>query len=329
MYNEEVKQAFLDSLKERGVGKSYMWDFKTLFNRTEQYEEKFNLDLSRFSEDQLKFVFKQWGGIKVTTALAFLNKVKYYTVRQIEGEDTSADHITLEWLEEELGVDGDLYDKPKPEYKGNKGKIISYHQLQQALAKMTNPLEQFLIYGLFCGIKGIDYCELCFSTMKGSNPKSGLIWLASVEGNDKINLKGRKFYADRQLFNYASEATKMTEYYSIDKNGVKNRLQLQKDTDAIFKRKAGYKPLSDPKNARSSIDSRLKIILKQYDELKDFDCRDLYWSGFIYAVRKQAIIEGKERLTELKELEGIDSIISQYNTSKDLHNIKRSLKRYL
>lgn len=318
MYNEEQKQAFLDGLINNH-GDLYIKEYIAIFNNIEKYEEVNNCDISCFTYNQLIEMYEKIN-IRYSTKIKYNSKLTIYTVSI--GRSDNAFCKAKDYLAKKYN---DSITK-----QSDKSHSVSYNKVMQFINTLENPSDKFLIYGLFCGISGTNYVELSQSSMEDSDPNTGLIWLAGYDEDGNINLKHRKFIADRDLFQMALESSKSENYNTKYKDGIKKSMSIPQDGQRILKRIKKDNERDYSKAHRSTIINRCKSIVKD----TDFDYLNpclLYWSGAAYEVRKMAVNLGKDSITakEAMQLPEFKKIRDQYDFRIEDRSLVLKLEWYL
>lgn len=328
MYNEKAKQEFLELQKQKGMSSSAVGRYRTIFNKSESWEEKWQKDLNEFNKEQIMSVFSSWGDITFHNARNSLGNIKRYI-----------EHTNLENFYNIKSLESNellpIFKNPEPQKritapikKNSDRKIVSLYEIKKIVNILQDAREKFMVYGLFCGIKGGFNVELFASGMDGSDPVKGTLWLASIE-NGKINKKGRLFQADHELFSYAQEASETLVTYTIEKSGRPARARrLNENEDLIIKREEKSKNAT-VESSKVTWNNTIRGVLNKYDETRGIKPDEIYFSGLIYSLKNQALQEGKTDFADVGELEGYAEIARRYGRSDDLHNLRRSLKGYL
>ena len=318
VYNSNRKQEFIEKEAEirklENVENMCLWAFK----RTEAYENEYKKDVSEFSREEIMEMYKG-----ITMGLAGM--------------------LNLHWILKKYSLwackDNSKYllisqTDLKQFFVNGKKIIIPYNDIIEFTETLLNPVDKFFIYGLFCGVKGFDYCELNYSTMEGANENEKFIWLAEISDSG-IVLRGRKFFADEKLFEFAKKAAESEYYIQCTKNGVYKKVLLELDSKKIYK--LPYTPIerkAKVENGKFRMVQRLRSLMNNLGVNDVIQPLDIYWSGIIYSIQKKAVNNGKiltninDYLDFFKE-DGFEDIIEQYNIDLNRRNIKGRLSRYL
>ena len=319
VYNNDRKQAFIEKESElrklENIEKRCVWGFR----RVEPYEDKYNKDVSEFSYEEIMEMYKD---IKIGLA-GTLNL--HGLLRKYTSDLSISNNAYLAITQTEL----------KNFFVDEKKTILTYDDVTELVDSLINPMDKFFIYGLFCGVKGEQYCELNYSTMDHANYEEGYLWLAKIEESENINIKGRKFFADKKLFDFAKEASEATYYIQCTKEGIYKRVLLEFQTKKIYK--LPYSPLDQvvkPENERRRINQKLKNLMNSMGVNDIITPLDIYWSGMIYTIQKKALQKGKT-LTGIREYldffeeDGFEDVQEQYNIELNKRYLKSRIERYL
>ncbi len=88
MYNAEQKQSFLNTIDKDNSYKSY----RTAFNRTEKFEERFDKDVSDMSVEELKTLIDICGGTRFSGTNMFISLLKTYVDWCIQTGKTTSEN---------------------------------------------------------------------------------------------------------------------------------------------------------------------------------------------------------------------------------------------
>ncbi len=319
VYNNDRKQAFIEKeynqRKKDDIKKQCSW----VFNTSEAYENKYDRDVAEFSYEEILEMYKSVK-ISLGTLFVFHRILKKYSFETL-GEASKY----LLFTQTEL----------KKHFINEKKVLLSERDVINFTEELLNPMDRFCVYGLFCGIKGKEYCELNFSSMDGANESENSFWLADIDENGEIKLKGRKFYADKLLYGFAKDASEAVYMLQHTKDGVDKKIILEQGTKNIFK--TPFSPLEQSVNADNvlRITQRFnRTILNTLNLNGLVTPLDFYWSGIIYSLQKKALSYGKT-LKTLKDYadffadDGCEDIQKQYNIELNSRRLKAKLERYL
>lgn len=193
MYNASFKQMFLDTV---GNNTSV---YIPHFNMFEPFEMEYGKDLCNFTTSQILAVYKTQN----TTSLDFLYNahVRMYKYAQfalmnniIKDGQNHFDEINIDTIARCL------------DHKGVESSYITRERLGQIVAKLQNPLDKYIFYALYDGIKGNDYEELTSFKTEDYNAKTKTAVLCT----------GRKVFISDELIMAAKESQETYRYYIYD-----------------------------------------------------------------------------------------------------------------
>lgn len=317
MYNEKGKMAFLESIKDKtsmGTIKYYM----NTFDMVEPYERKAEKDIIYFTKDELMEICRDLNGQRSPeTVKAIFSRLRQYAINTVEYS------CLYEFSAEVI----------RQAIEDNSSRIlVTYADIQNWLDKLINPLDKFVLYGLFCGIKGRNFCELVTSSMEDSDEKNRTIWLAGVDSKGNFQLKSRCIKVDEQLFSYARTAADAKWYIQEDKNGVRKKVPLKIGDQAIFKNPINVKDPSKPASfccsrARQKFDG----IYQKAGIPSTVGRVDIFRSGLIYNLRTCALREGIEinQLYDFLKISALPEIEETYNVKINKRFLKEKVGKLM
>ena len=315
MYNEEVKQRYLEELGKKNAD-NYVLKFKKDFAKIEKYENDVGKDISLFTQEEIFSMFLNLN-MKVGTLSGLTSRLRMYTL------DTTGNIGAFSYKPEDIR---ELFYKAK-------SSLVTFSMIQNWLQKLINPLDCFILYGLFYGIRGPYYSELVCSSMEDSNEVNRTIWLSALSA-DSINLKGRQICLDQQLFSYAKEASEADYYIQENCNGIKRRIPNEKNDLSIF-----HNPISAKKasaslsrhSIKAKANNKFDAIFLKSEIPKEITPMDIFYSGIVYHLKKLALEEGVEidHVNDYLKLQGLFKIEQQYNEKIDLQFLKDKVGRYM
>lgn len=319
MYNEEMKRAYLNKKMREGYNEAYIYQKSVAFESIEKYEEELKKDISEFSEREILCMYDEISG-SLYTILSINGYLKDY-VYEMEGSYKGFSEITQPIL--------------KKRYEDSiKKEIITYADVQGMLEKLENPVDKFILYGLFCGVKGEKYVELVCSSMADADPKGREIWLAKFKSETPVR-KGRLFYADAKLYQFAQEASEANYYIQQATDGGLRKVRVKNNNADIYKipLTTQVTEKEDMNTVRCRGSRRLTKILNILQINDIYSPIDFFWCGMIYHIQKLAIENGVilnslDNTKVLKQLPDIDKIEQQYQIEITSRNFKERMKRY-
>ena len=310
MYNEEAKRKYLEELgKEYSQG--YISTFRVAFNKIEPYEDFFKKDVSIFSKEEILYSYEKLN-ISYSTMKNFNVLFRKYTL-------------------ETTGKIGayDLSDPELREHFPERMEIkVSYMDIQRWVSLLINPVDKFVLYGLFYGIKGNYYSEIACSSMEDCDEKSQTIWLADAAPGKEPVLKSRKIKVNKELYEYAVESSQAKYYIQETQNGIRKKVPIKTNGKLILQI-----PSTDGKgdDFLSKINRRLKIVFEKACIPKNIKVADIYWSGVTFHLKQKAL---EQNLTindpmDFLKLTNINEVEEQYGLKLTKRRLKDKVGRYM
>lgn len=204
----------------------------------------------------------------------------------------------------EIDESGDL-DKIAKETDSD---FYSIDQIEELISYMINPVDKFIIYAIYNGIKGNLLVELALMKPEHINSENGLIELYDLDDKG-TPYPCRTVKASKRLINYAIQSIKAQKYIADDGREYPLSGYVVK-----FKSKKNYNideiaPEVYAKDIRSFITSKFKHW-KKY--LEDVSSKKIYFSGLFNSIEKKALelhVPNEELLTQIE----VKEILEQYN----------------
>ena len=207
-------------------------------------------------------------------------------------------------------------DKEKPR--------ISYNQLQSALTELENPVDKFLLYGIFYGINGKCNCEILYVTKEDIHQTEKKISLPGLDGENQVIPGKREIAVDDQLYRYAIDAGNTYDYVFYTEKA--QRIQLM--TDRIYKPRLSDDKSQDIFTDRHRLYDKVKR-LTLYLGLEHLNIKNIYWSGVAYQVKLLSAKNNLENPMEAILLPEFRDIRGQYNLEASDNNLRKALRGYL
>lgn len=316
MYNEGVKNAFIEKAKaENNTG---VLKQKYIFNKTERFEEKLQKDIALFNKNELSDMYTELdGALKTLLHLqTFLRKyAKYY----------SDNFFVYCPVSDMTQKEAEIAYNRREKKKINKN-VFPVKYFLNRIDELKNPSDQFLMYGLFQGVRGVSNCELAFSTMEDCDFAGRKIWLPKLDG-DTIIEKGRLYEADKKLFDYAVKASSAYTYYTYELNR-EQRINLVSNRIIKMRVDSGIPSSEVAMTGKTRIDKRLRVLLKHMG-LNDYCGLDIYKAGLAYYIKKICLEYGISDILDVFETEEYKKLQQQYDLTDNNRNVRRLLKGFL
>lgn len=265
MYNEERKRRFIS---ERNAEVILPNDYlECQFNKISNVEETLSKDLCNFTFYEITEYYKLLN-LTSTVSLSVMN---------------SQFSLYTQWcLQQNLVNDGQNHflEMRNEDYNNciNKAllnlKIISRDTLLEWVSQLTNPKDQFILLGLFEGIRGKDFCELAKLRKE------------DVVGNVATLCTGRKLQLSDKLVGIIDDCISETKYYSI--SGKEKKVMPLIDNGYIIKDYPNTKEdVSDYQRGRQ-VYNGIKRILQYFDMFPIMSASSIVESGKIDMIKRRS-----------------------------------------
>jgi len=265
MYNEERKRRFIS---ERNAEVTLPNDYlECQFNKISNVEETLSKDLCNFTFYEITEYYKLLN-LTSTVSLSVMN---------------SQFSLYTQWcLQQNLVDDGQNHflEMRNEDYNNciNKAllnlKIISRDTLLEWIGQLTNPKDQFILLGLFEGIRGKDFCELAKLRKE------------DVVGNVATLCTGRKTQLSDKLVSIIEDCISETKYYSI--SGKEKKVMPLIDNGYIIKDYPNTKDdVSDYQRGRQVYNS-IKRMLQYFDMFPIMSASSIVESGKIDMIKRRS-----------------------------------------
>ena len=148
MYNEEMKEGFIkDYMRSRVVAKTSLY---SLFRKVEPYENKLKKDCSRFTEDEILNIYKDFEARSYHVLLNYNVILKAYCA----------------WMKYYHGLDNDIAyenittDMVKPLIPDDAKRVLSREEVTEIEDQLYNWTDKAIIEALFEGLSGNSMRDL-------------------------------------------------------------------------------------------------------------------------------------------------------------------------
>lgn len=300
-FNDPIKEEYYNNIdKERvHVRKNLIHSFIRISN----YEDKFGKMIQFFNMDEILLMYKNMLEIEDRTTGTILNT--HYGLK-----------LYIDYCIQQKICKDNIFDKitgPQISMLNSKGKNkqLYYDELQEKLALLINPVDKFIILGLFEGIYGKSYSEIGYSTMEKANKEQCEIWLVTIDKSNTMDFQKRKFIASKQLFDYALDSSQIYEYYA---QIVSQNYQLKGDKIVKCRINGDEDEESETEIAiKGKVATKINNICK-YLNLEHLSPIDIRWAGIYHALTS---------LQAKLELDTIDEVFKtpQYQQIKENYQL--------
>lgn len=264
-YNPELKIQYIEEKsKEVIISSNYL---ECQFNKTCKLEEEFDKDLSNFTVYEITEYYKMLNASSFDTLFVMNSQFSMYTQwclqkNLVKDNQNHFLEMTLEHLK-------DCLNKALVNMK-----FVTRKTILDWVDQLPNPKDQFVLLGLFEGLKGKDFCEL--SKLRPEN----------IKGNVATLCTGREIELSKELLKIISDCVVEDKYYSISGNGTKVMPLLDK----------GF-VIKDYPNARGDVSdfqlgrkiyNSITRILNYFDVGNFMTANSVTESGKLYMIKKKA-----------------------------------------
>ena len=279
-YNTALKIQYIEEKsKEVIIHNNYL---ECQFNKTNKLESELDKDLSNFTVYEIIEYYKMLNISSLDTLFVMNSQFSMYTQwclqkNIVKDNQNHFLEMTMEHLKECLNKA--LVDM----------KFVSRETVLSWVDQLPNPKDQFVLLGLFEGLKGKDFCEL--SKLRPEDINRNIASLCT----------GREIKLSNRLLKIIADCKVEDKYYSITGNSTKVMPLLDK----------GF-VIKDYPNARTDV-SDFQLGRKVYNSitriLNYFDVLDFMTANSVFESGKLQMI--KERAKELN-MSCKDYIYSSY-----------------
>lgn len=264
-YNSELKIQYIEEKsKEVIISNNYL---ECQFNKTCKFEEELNKDLSNFTVYEIVEYYKMLNISSFDTLFVMNSQFSMYTQwclqkSLVKDNQNHFLEMTLEHLK-------DCLNKALVNMK-----IVSRDTILNWVDQLPNPKDQFVLLGLFEGLKGKDFCEL--SKLRPEDIKGNIATLCTER---EIELSDR-------LLKIISDCVVEDKYYSISGNGTK--VMPLVDKGFIIKDYPNARgDVSDFQLGRKIYNS-ITRILNYFDVLNFMTANSIAESGKLHMIKEKA-----------------------------------------
>lgn len=264
-YNPELKMQYIEEKSnEVIISNNYL---ECQFNKTSKMEEELSKDLSNFTVYEITEYYKMLNISSFDTLFVMNSQFSMYTQwclqkSLVKDNQNHFLEMTLEHLK-------DCLNKALVNMK-----IVTKETVLNWVDQLPNPKDQFVLLGLFEGLKGKDFCEL--SKLRPED----------IKGNIATLCTGREIELSDRLLKIISDCVVEDKYYSITGNGTKVMPLVDK----------GF-VIKDYPNARGDVSdfqlgrkvyNSITRILNYFDVLNFMTANSIAESGKLQMIKEKA-----------------------------------------
>lgn len=214
MYNQNKKEIYIKEKTSTTIVPPYY--LNSLFNRTGEFEKKYEKDVCNFTYYEIIDMYKTWNAASLETLTIANSQLSMYTqwcMQQLmvkDGQNHFSECIKNALLE---CVNTIIAKK----------KVITRSQLTNMGGMLNNAADEFMLFALFEGICGKDYCELV-----------NLEWADFSERSVTL-CTGRTINISTKLLELAEIAYNTYEYYPVATDARCEKISLRDGDNKIIK----------------------------------------------------------------------------------------------
>lgn len=303
MYNESIKKRYIDE-KENSTNTPNGY-LARMFDKTEHFEEMCNKDVCCFTVYEIMDFYKTINISSLESLVVLNSHLSLYTQWCLQ------QNLVPDCQNHFDEIDSDTLVKCINRATLDKS-IITRKTLELWLGQLNNPSDAFVMYCLFEGIKGQNFCEIY-------NLK-----LSDFSGNKVKLCTGREMIVSDRLVELAKITDQTIEYHAVSKSNTKVYPLI--DEGYIIKKFHNSKDVEEVNEFQRG--RRIyKILLRNFEFLEVADYmkpNSLVDSGKIDYINKRAK-ELEMSGIQFLESEYIDEIESKY--CYDMKRLKISFIR--
>lgn len=286
-YNPELKIQYIDEKsKEVIISNNYL---ECQFNKVHKMEEELDKDLSNFTAYEIMEYYKMLNTSSLDTLFVMNSQFSMYTQwclqkSLVKDNQNHFLEITMDILK--CCLNKILFDM----------RFVTRDIILNWVDNLPNPKDQFVLLGLFEGLRGKDFCEL--SKLRPEH----------IKGNIATLCTGREIELSDKLLKIIDNCMLEDKYYSITGNGTKVMPLLDKGfvikdypnvrTDVSefqagrkiynsMSRILNYFDVSEFMTANSIAESGKLHMIKERAKQLGISCRDYIYSSHITEVEKK------------------------------------------
>lgn len=286
VYNLDGKEEFIDSIDMSQYPPRW-WE--RLFEKSGLLESKLDKDIYNFTTPEI-LTFYKYLDLNSFESLMIINTnlVKY-------GNWALNNNLIVDGQNHFLQISNEVLRDCVNETGINKS-VISEEQLQKLMGQVNNPLDKFVIYCIWEGIKGKEYSEILELKMSDINTSTREVTLCT----------GRVIKVSERFIAIAKETDSEVDYLSYGEHPKITPLQ---PSEYIYKLKHNSKGIYKGRSVY-----RLITILADDAKISDYvSVNSLFQSGFIYHLNKVAEKNNMSAEEVLNNEEIRKEVVHKYN----------------
>lgn len=312
MYNEELKQKFIDTQAD-----SMKNMIKSIFVASETLENEKDKDIAEFTVDEIFAMFHQIGS--KTYRSLYLKKT--YLANYVDFYQENK-HVHAENNYRNISVN-DLLEFAKENMSNRK--CLSRSDILALIEKLPNAIDQFFILALYEGIKGDKYSDLLSLKMSDIDKETLTATLSS----------GKKIKISKELYECARKAAAQEEYIPVKNIFEPQRRVIRLENVPEIFRVRNNTGLSAKDDSEIDVKKKADRVSKKMYQIKAcLGCKDLsisriFLSGFATKLMSIQTYYGLTYM-ELEDKEEVKELIDRYGFSKERYShILGRIREYL
>ena len=287
LYNSELKIQYIEEKSQEVIiSNNYL---ECQFNKSFKLENELDKDISNFTVYEIIEYYKMLNSSSLDTLVVMNSQFSMYTQwclqkSLVRDNQNHFLEMTIEQLKECL-------NKMLVNLK-----FVTREIVLNWVDELPNPKDQFVLLGLFEGLKGKDFCELA-----KLRPED-------IKGNIATLCTGREIELSDRLLKIISDCVVEDKYYSISGNGTKvmplvdkgfiikdypnargdvSDFQLGRKIYNSITRILNYFDVGDFMSANSIAESGKLHMIKEKANERNMNCKDYIYSNYVNEVEKK------------------------------------------
>jgi integrase len=297
IYNEDIKQKFLETYENEGTRNTMKYIFFAAFENEMPLEK----DIYNFSLDEIGKVISSSNPKSVPVALSRGRFISQYISWAIEN------NLRTNTLNPLQNIDKSWYEQ----FIDHKLKMfISKNDVEEFAAHLVNNQDIAILHLIFNGVYGHSSSEIRNLKMTDLNRDEKSIRLY----DDK---KGERYIynVDEKLFDVLEKANADSTYQSNNGNSTRQKESELVDNEYIIRPARRGRVIETERASQITIINRIKSIAEEFD-MEDLTPKGIQRSGMIYMAYKMLKEEGKQELDK----KHFETIGDHFNLTKITSN---------
>lgn len=287
MYNEEYKRRFIAERNEEAILPMNYLNLQ--FEKVSEMETRLNKDVCNFTYYEILEYYKLLNTSSTNLLRVLNSQFSIYTQWCLQ------QNLVIDAQNHFLEIRTSDYEKCMSKVLFNK-QIIPASIIMEWVNELSNPKDQFILLGLFEGIKGKDFCELA-----NLRPED-------VQGNTAKLCTGREVIISNKLRYIIDNCITEKFYYPI--NG-KRKAQLV-DNGFVIKEYCNVADNQSDFQRGRTIYTTISKIFKYFDVYPVVKANSVYESGKIDMIKRCSKELGISNI-EFINSDYIEKVEKQYN----------------